>query len=121
MAECFDELFANALHWLNKKPRSITVTVDVVNTSDLPPKLDRKRKYLRVRFEDNGDGIAVDQKAKIFVPFYSTYPHGTGIGLSLVERVVEGHGGAIREIGKPKDGAVFEIFLPQADPKRVGN
>jgi signal transduction histidine kinase len=120
MAECFDELFANALHWLDKKQKSITVTVDVAANGDLPPDLDRKRRYLKIRFEDNGRGVAAIQKEKIFAPFYTTYPHGTGIGLSLVERVIEGHGGAIREVGKPEEGAVFEIYLPQVDLKRQG-
>ena len=57
---------------------------------------------------------------QIFAPFFTTYPHGTGLGLSLVQRVIEGHDGVIREIGKPNEGAVFEIFLPQADSKRQG-
>lgn len=117
MTECFDELFANALHWLNKPQKRIEVTVDIAKKKELPSNLDETKKYVKVGFEDNGCGIAVEKKEQIFAPFYTTYPHGTGLGLSLVQRVIEGHGGAIREIGKPGEGANFEIFIPQATSK----
>jgi signal transduction histidine kinase len=118
LTECFDELFANALHWLNKPDKLITVKVDTPQSKELPPGLDEAKKYIRVRFEDNGCGIPADKKEQIFSPFYTTYPHGTGLGLSLVQRIVEGQGGLIHEIGSPNESAVFELFLPQATPKR---
>jgi signal transduction histidine kinase len=117
MTECFDELFANALHWLNKPDKQIAVTVDVAKKKDLPSDMDDTGKYIRIRFEDNGSGIPLDKKEEIFAPFYTTYPHGTGLGLSMVRLVIEGHGGVIREIGKPGESTVFEIFLPQATSK----
>ena len=117
MTECFDELFANALHWLHKPEHRIDVTVDVPTKKQLPSILSDAKDYIRVRFEDNGCGIPPDKKEQIFAPFYTTYPHGTGLGLSLVQRVIEGHSGLIREVGKPGEGAVFEIFLPQAKAK----
>lgn len=116
MTECFDELFANALHWLKNPDKQIAVSVDLPKRNELPPTLDNSRSYVRVRFGDNGCGVPPDKKEQIFAPFYTTYPHGTGLGLSLVQKVVEGHRGAIREIGKPSEGAVFELFLPSATP-----
>jgi len=121
MTECFDELFANALHWLKKPGKQITVAVDTAKKKELPPGLDDTKKYVRIRFEDNGCGVPLDKKEEIFAPFYTTYPHGTGLGLSLVQRVIEGHGGVIREIGNPDEGAVFEIFVPLATSKDKGN
>jgi signal transduction histidine kinase len=118
MTECFDELFANALHWLRKPEHQINVTVDVPTKNQLPADLNGAKQYIRVRFSDNGCGIPADKKEKIFAPFYTTYPHGTGLGLSLVQRVIEGQGGLIREVGKPDEGALFEIFLPQATAKQ---
>jgi signal transduction histidine kinase len=117
MTECFDELFANALHWLNKPQKRIVVTVDIAKKKALPPGVDDSRKYIRVRFEDNGCGVTLDKKDDIFAPFVTTYAHGTGLGLSVVQRVLEGHGGAVREVGKPGEGAVFELFIPQATSK----
>jgi signal transduction histidine kinase len=112
MTECFDELFANALLWLNKQPKRISVLIDNPKKKDLPPDSADTRKYLRIRFEDNGCGVPSEMKKKIFAPFYTTHPDGTGLGLSMVERVVQGHDGVIREVGKPDETAVFEIFLP---------
>jgi signal transduction histidine kinase len=120
ITECFDELFANALHWLEKPEKRIVVTVDVPPKKELPPTLDETRSYVRIRFKDNGCGVALDKKEQIFAPFYTTYPHGTGLGLSLVQKVVEGHGGVIREHGKPDEGAAFELLLPSA-PQNKGS
>jgi signal transduction histidine kinase len=120
MSECFDELFANALHWLDKPDKRIVVKVDVPRKKELPADLTSPGKYVRIRFEDNGCGIPFEKKTEAFAPFYTTYPHGTGLGLSLVHRVIEGHEGIIREIGQPGEGAVFEIFLPQAASKGKG-
>jgi len=115
MTECFDEIFANALHWLDKPEKRINILIDTASKKDLPESLNGELKYLRLRFEDNGCGVAPDKKEEIFSPFYTTHPHGTGLGLALIRRIVEGHGGAIREIGTPGEGAAFEIFLPQAE------
>jgi signal transduction histidine kinase len=115
MTECFDELVANAMHWFDKESKEITVLIERTKKKDLPDSLDRSRRYLRIRVEDNGCGVPIENKDKIFSPFFTTYHHGTGLGLSLVERIVEGHGGAIREVGKPGKGASFEIYLPIAE------
>ena len=114
MTECFDELFANALHWFNKEAKTITVTLELAKKKNLPTGFDDSKKYLRVEFKDNGPGIPLDKKSQIFLPFYTTHPHGTGLGLSVVERIVEGHGGVVHEMGTPGEGATFEILLPQA-------
>jgi signal transduction histidine kinase len=114
ITECFDELVANALHWFDKSEKKITVTVNMAKREELPEGLNQTREYLRVYFEDNGSGVPLDMKERIFAPFYTNYPHGTGLGLSLVQRIIEGHGGLIREIGEPGEGAKFEIFLPVA-------
>lgn len=114
MAECFDELFTNALHWLNKEQKRIEVIITVAKKNELPPGINDTIKYIRVRFIDNGCGVPLDKKDEIFAPFRTTYAHGTGLGLSLVQRIIDGHGGFIRETGKPGEGAVFELFIPQA-------
>ena len=51
-------------------------------------------------------------KEKIFVPFLTTYEHGSGIGLSIVKKIIDLHGGYIAENGKHGEGARFEIYLP---------
>lgn len=67
---------------------------------------------------DTGAGIAPELQAKVFEPFYSTKPGGNGLGLPMVRRIVECHGGSVQlqsELGK---GSRFSLRLPQADEPR---
>jgi signal transduction histidine kinase len=67
------------------------------------------------RIEDNGPGIADDEVPHLFQPFRTTRQGGTGLGLALVHRIVESHGGEIRVDGRPGRGAVFTLSLPAAE------
>lgn len=70
---------------------------------------------VRVSVRDNGPGIAPDAEARIFDPFFTTRPGGNGLGLSVVHRAVEVHGGALFVEKAPEGGAHFVIYLP-GDP-----
>jgi signal transduction histidine kinase len=118
ITECFNELVANALHWFNKPDKKIRVDITKPSKKELPETLDKTLGYLKIHFEDNGGGIPLENKEKVFAPFFTTYPHGTGLGLSLVKSIVDGHGGLIYENGRPSEGASFEIFLPIAKKTR---
>jgi len=65
-----------------------------------------------VRFQDNGPGIPQEQLRQLFHPFHTTRTGGTGLGLALVHRIVEDHGGEIRVEGRPGLGAAFTLVLP---------
>jgi signal transduction histidine kinase len=117
LGECFDELVNNALHWLDKPERTIDIKVSQSGSDALPEQLDSSLKYAVIHFRDNGEGVPRENKTKIFNAFFSTYHHGTGLGLALVRRIIEGHDGAVSECGLAGEGADFEIFLPIADQK----
>ncbi len=70
---------------------------------------DSKRVFIEVA--DNGPGVPSGLKKRIFEPFFTTKDGGTGLGLSLCQRIVEAHGGAIGESGDEGRGAVFTIEL----------
>ncbi len=63
---------------------------------------------------DNGKGIPADQIARVFIPFFTTKPHGTGLGLALVHRIITQHGGTITVASSPT-GTGFTIALPVSD------
>jgi signal transduction histidine kinase len=65
-------------------------------------------------FRDSGVGIPTDRLERIFEPFFSTKPNGSGLGLTLVRRVVSGAGGTVFVESKPGDGTTFRILLPPA-------
>ena len=56
ITECFDELFANSLHWLDKSEKKIDVTIYALNKKETPSELDSTKTYVRIVFEDNGCG-----------------------------------------------------------------
>lgn len=64
--------------------------------------------------EDTGTGIARDQLEKIFDLYYTTKPGGSGIGLSMVYRTAQLHGGEVEVESTPGRGTRFRLLLPQA-------
>ena len=61
---------------------------------------------------DNGPGIAAPDRERIFDPFYTTANDGTGIGLSIVQRIVADHQGTILVAESPQGGAEFTLEFP---------
>lgn len=61
---------------------------------------------------DNGPGIPADVQARLFDPFFTTKATGTGLGLPIVARLVEQHGGEITFQSAPRAGARFSVRLP---------
>ncbi|HET7826893.1 MAG TPA: GAF domain-containing protein [Anaeromyxobacter sp.] len=67
-----------------------------------------------VEIQDTGAGIPDEVSARIFEPFFTTKASGTGLGLAVVKRIVEGHGGAVSVRNEPGAGAVFALSFPIA-------
>jgi two-component system sensor histidine kinase/response regulator len=69
------------------------------------------------RIRDNGAGFDMRDAKRLFAPFQRLHRadqfEGTGIGLSLVKRIVERHGGRVAAVGEPGKGAEFTITLPK--------
>ena len=69
---------------------------------------------IQIRVTDNGSGIPDSIKEKIFQPFFTTKPtgSGTGLGLSLSYDIVKAHGGELKVESKEGEGSIFIISLP---------
>jgi signal transduction histidine kinase len=78
----------------------------------------RKARKLEVWVGDTGSGIDPESLPHIFEPFFSTKPEGSGIGLALVHRVIQDHGGDIEVRSEPGVGTTFTLQLPLAEPAR---
>ncbi|RPI53285.1 MAG: GHKL domain-containing protein, partial [Acidobacteria bacterium] len=72
---------------------------------------------LRVSIEDNGPGIPVAARERIFRPFFTTKGRGTGLGLSLVQKIVVTHNGRVHAASSPAGGASLQVTLPLAKPR----
>jgi signal transduction histidine kinase len=61
---------------------------------------------------DRGAGIDAKQRDSIFNPFFTTKPQGVGLGLAIVSKIVDEHGGKITVESEPGKGSVFRVLLP---------
>jgi two-component system nitrogen regulation sensor histidine kinase NtrY len=69
-------------------------------------------RQIGIAIADNGCGVAAESIDQIFVPFFSTKPGGSGIGLSLARQIALAHGGRIDVERRPSGGSVFTLILP---------
>lgn len=98
-------LIVNAMEALSEMPHGAPRTLSVTS------KYDPDTHRAVIIFKDNGPGIAHEQQAKIFDPFFSTKTQGSGIGLALCQDLINEHGGNIG-VESDKDGTVFTVKLP---------
>jgi signal transduction histidine kinase len=70
-----------------------------------------------LEIEDSGAGIPEEVRGRIFEPFFTTKASGTGLGLAVVKRIVEGHGGAVSVRSAPGAGTVFALRFPVGGPQ----
>lgn len=64
---------------------------------------------------DRGSGIAAKDRESIFNPFFTTKSSGVGLGLAIVAKIVDEHGGQITVESEPGAGSVFRVFLPMKE------
>ena len=66
----------------------------------------------RILISDNGPGIPAESLTRIFMPFYTTKAHGTGLGLAVVQKIIVQHGGSVEARNQQLGGAEFVVWLP---------
>ncbi|MBI5197678.1 MAG: PAS domain S-box protein [Nitrospirae bacterium] len=67
---------------------------------------------VEINFKDTGEGMEASLLDKIFVPFFTTKERGSGLGLPMVHRIIEDHGGKLRVMSRVGKGTEFRIHLP---------
>lgn len=70
------------------------------------------RTGVRLEIEDEGSGIDASTRSRLFEPFFTTKRGGTGLGLAMVHRIVEAHGGEIEVEARAERGTRFVVWLP---------
>ncbi|MFZ5865372.1 MAG: two-component system sensor histidine kinase NtrB [Thermodesulfobacteriota bacterium] len=82
---------------------------------------DEAKGQARLNIQDSGPGIPPEMKERLFEPFATTKPGGTGLGLSVVLGVVQSHGGTVEAWSNASSGTIFSIKLPLAAEEAVDN
>lgn len=101
LRELFTNLFGNAKEALvRRSDGQVRISVQRVDIG------------VEIRFSDNGPGIELDQRDKIFTPYFTTKDGGTGLGLPTVHRIVSDFGGTITVGASESSGAEFIIRIP---------
>ncbi len=104
MRQVFRNILENSLAAC-RDPVEIEVSYSEATLNDHPA--------LCISIRDNGPGLDEEQRSRIFDEFYTTKPHGTGLGMAIVKRLVSGHGGRV-ELGEPSShGTEVRVTLPR--------
>ncbi len=117
MHQLFSNLISNSIKFSRQSPM-IRIQAQVVagKEMNLADKINPQQQYLRLTFRDNGIGFEPRFKEQIFNLFQRLHGKdefsGTGIGLSIVKKIVEQHNGFIEADSQPGEGAVFNIWIP---------
>jgi len=103
LSQILTNLIINAIDAMNNKG-IIEIRTDLVKK--------REVCYCRISVKDSGKGIGRKEGQLIFTPYFTTKESGTGLGLPIVERIVNDHGGAIWFDSAENMGSTFYIDLP---------
>ncbi|EPO6663155.1 TPA: two-component system sensor histidine kinase ZraS [Klebsiella aerogenes] len=71
-----------------------------------------ERRRVKIVVKDSGKGMSDEELQAIFTPYFTTKADGTGLGLAVVQNIIEQHGGTIRAESQPGAGAIFTLWLP---------
>jgi len=95
----------------------LNLALNAVQATEGRGKLDitafaEKSGDVHIRFSDNGPGVPEEMTRRLFMPFYTGKSDGSGLGLSISERIIAEHGGRIDVLNSPEGGAIFEVVIP---------
>lgn len=114
LTQLFTNLLANAYEAMEGRGR-VVVTADAVRMDD---GMDGRDAVL-VEFADDGPGMAPEVAERVFDPFFTTKPQGSGLGLSIVRKIVDAHDGQIDLQTAPERGTRIRVTLPIATAEDV--
>jgi two-component system, cell cycle sensor histidine kinase and response regulator CckA len=110
LSRVFSNILVNARQAMNDRG-TMLVTVEA---EPREPRGSRTTCDVVVRLTDSGPGIAPEVLPRVFDPYFTTKPEGSGLGLPTSQAIVLEHGGTIQVSSPPGEGATFEVRLPSS-------
>ncbi|MBF0564629.1 MAG: PAS domain S-box protein [Nitrospirae bacterium] len=113
LEQVFINLMQNTMDAFARDEKNAEICVEMSCSED--------KKFIVIRFSDNGMGIAGENLEKIFEPFFTTKEvgKGTGLGLSIVYGIISEHNGTITCESKANKGTTFTIKIPVGENKDI--
>jgi signal transduction histidine kinase len=113
LKEVLQNLVQNAAQSMSDRGRGAAGGEIILRSRDdtLPLK-GTETKVVIIEVEDNGPGVRPELQGRLFEPFFSTKEQGTGLGLPICARIIDGHGGTLGFDTQVGRGTVFRIVLP---------
>jgi signal transduction histidine kinase len=106
LRQAFENVIANALEAIGDE-------------GELEVRVERcSRRKVAVRIRDSGEGMSHEARQQALAPFFTTRPTGTGLGLPIVARIVEAHGGRLEIDSEQGTGTVVSLIIAR-DPRRT--
>lgn len=122
LSQLFQNLISNAIKFRKTNdplPHRISIQADLIDAADLPPAVKPvfpANQYHSIAVADTGIGFDEKYLDRIFEVFQRLHGRnqyaGTGIGLAIVQKVVDNHGGAVSATSQPGQGATFTVYFP---------
>ncbi|HET9182616.1 MAG TPA: ATP-binding protein [Candidatus Angelobacter sp.] len=106
--QAFTNLLCNACEAMNGGGQLTIRIYLVTKPSDSAPEI-------AIEISDTGPGVPEQMKEQIFNPFFTTKSSGVGLGLAIVSKIIDAHGGTVKLVSNPGQGACFRVTLP-AEP-----
>lgn len=88
-------------------------------TIEMETAYDKNSRSVRIFFKDDGRGIPLKDRDKLFIPYFSTKKEGTGLGLTIVSSIISDHCGYIRIKNNTPKGTVFIIEIPALKKDKI--
>jgi len=108
--QVFTNLFMNACEAMGEQGGELKVRIQRAEGN-----------AVAVEVEDSGPGVPPEMKEQIFNPFVTTKKTGVGLGLAIVSKIVDAHGGSVKLVSPPNHGACFRVTFPVgATAERAG-
>ncbi|MCD7896942.1 MAG: ATP-binding protein [Planctomycetaceae bacterium] len=104
LAEVFINLSLNSLQALDGRSGRLDIGLD--------SKTENGTEGVEITFRDNGPGLTPAAEERMFAPFFTEKPSGTGMGLAIARKQISLHGGELEGKNRPEGGAEFRIWLP---------
>lgn len=104
LTQVFLNLITNAVQALVAREKDGTIRLAIDNTQEATT---------IVRFTDNGQGMSSEVRERLFDLFYTTKASGTGLGMPIVQKIVDAHNGMIHVSSQVGEGTTVEIYIPR--------